>query len=673
MIITIDEVKAELIMQADVITDKRGNRNGAPKKCYLDLITCFDIETSKVVTGYKDGKAEYQSFMYIWQFQLGPYTTIIGRTWEEFDKFVNFLIMNLPDKVNLVCYVHNLSYEFQFLSGVYRFKSNEVFAVKSRKILKAVLKERIEFRCSYLLTNMNLDRFLKQMGVEVQKKIGQLDYDIVRYPWTELKDSELDYCVSDVQGLYQGLEKMMEKDGDNLITIPLTSTGYVRRDCKKAMRSYPFKDLQMTLPPFELFELLVEEFRGGDTHANRYYIAEKMTDVVSYDKSSAYPAYQVLYDFPVGKWKKKENPSLDMLIDLEEKGNALIFRISLYNVRLRDKHFPDPYISISKCNEIYNRTNDNGRVLDAEYLNITLNDLDFMIISEIYDWDSCVITDLYYCKYGVLPAPLLEQVKEYFNRKTSLKGNEQEEYYYMKSKNKLNSIYGMTAQNPVRENIFFNGVDYKVEKLTREERKKRYNKSLRKAFLSYAWACWTTAGERTELYKGIKLAYETECIPIYWDTDSVKCKYTPDLSKLNNDIMRRAKEKNGYAADMNGKTHYLGVWEKDGEYEEFKTLGAKKYVYRKGGKLYTTIAGVVKAKGGEELEKYGGIDAFAEGFIFNDAGGKDIIYNDTNYGIYKTDDGHEIEITRNAVIKDSTYELGIAGEFRRLLEGLQVI
>lgn len=99
-------------------------------------------------------------------------------------------------------------------------------------------------------------------------------------------------------------------------------------------------------------------------------------------------------------------------------------------------------------------------------------------------------------------------------------------------------------------------------------------------------------------------------------------------------------------------------------------MGAKKYCYThdKGGKLYTTIAGVTKRKGGAELEKYGGIKAFKPGFIFREAGGTESIYNDspeiTEYEI----DGRTINITSNIVIKDSTYTLGITAEYERLLE-----
>ena len=46
-------------------------------KPYLDIVTAFDIETTRLPD-------IEQSFMYIWQFQFGERQTVTGRTWEEF-------------------------------------------------------------------------------------------------------------------------------------------------------------------------------------------------------------------------------------------------------------------------------------------------------------------------------------------------------------------------------------------------------------------------------------------------------------------------------------------------------------------------------------------------------------------------------------------------------------
>ena len=119
----------------------RGGRKD--KKKYYDCVTAFDIETTRL-------KDIEQSFMYIWQFQILDYT-VYGRYWSELIEFFENLKAKLnEDNRYIVVYVHNLSYEFQFLRGIYDFKTDEVFAIESRKIAKCYMYNKFEFRCSYI-------------------------------------------------------------------------------------------------------------------------------------------------------------------------------------------------------------------------------------------------------------------------------------------------------------------------------------------------------------------------------------------------------------------------------------------------------------------------------------------------------------------------------------------
>ena len=128
---------------------KKGNQSTSQKYYYKDIITAFDIETTYI-------KEIDNSVMYIWQWQLGDNCTVVGRTWYEFKRFINTLMDHLDKDEKLVVYVHNLFFEFQFLSGILEFLPDDVFAVERRKVLKATYKGKIEFRCSYLQTNMSL-------------------------------------------------------------------------------------------------------------------------------------------------------------------------------------------------------------------------------------------------------------------------------------------------------------------------------------------------------------------------------------------------------------------------------------------------------------------------------------------------------------------------------------
>ena len=178
---------------------KRGNPHKKVKH-YRNIINAFDIETS-TLTDIE------QSFMYIWPLQLGKDVTVIGRSWREFFELL-LKIRRLLRGDWLVIYVHNLSFEFQFLKGLYDFDEDEVFCTDSRQILKCTMFDCFEFRCSYLLSNMSLDEFTYRMGVE-NKKLSGFDYQKIRYPDTELSDFEIQYCINDVQGLVQALYKIL--------------------------------------------------------------------------------------------------------------------------------------------------------------------------------------------------------------------------------------------------------------------------------------------------------------------------------------------------------------------------------------------------------------------------------------------------------------------------------
>ena len=161
----------------------------------------------------------------------------MGRTWTELREFMSRLLDVVGDNT-LVVLVHNLSYEFQFLRTIYDFQPDEVFALAKRKVAKITMyDEAFEFRCTYIHSNMSLAAYCKKMHVQHQKLDGEeFDYKVIRYPWTELTERQLEYCQNDVLGLVEAYTAEMKADHDTLETIPLTSTGYVRRDVKRAMR-----------------------------------------------------------------------------------------------------------------------------------------------------------------------------------------------------------------------------------------------------------------------------------------------------------------------------------------------------------------------------------------------------------------------------------------------------
>ena len=236
--------------------------------------------------------------------------------------------------------------------------------------------------------------------------------------------------------------------------------------------------------------------------------------------------------------------------------------------------------------------------------------------------------------------------------------------YYDKFKARVNALYGMCAQDPVKDAIVYDRDLEELYTLAGEDPSELLQKSNRKAFLSYAVGVWTTAHARRELQEMIDLAGLQF---IYADTDSVKYVGELDYSEYNNRIMKRSLANDAWADDPKGNRHYMGIYEEDAEYQEFITLGAKKYAYKINDQIKVTVAGVNKKEGGKELAQRGGLAAFKPGFTFYDAGGTEAIYNDHGCVSVQSPSGHTYTVTPNVVIKESTYTLGITGEYTRIL------
>lgn len=649
------EYDVRKIRRAKLCTRKKGKQRG---KRYKDIVAAFDIETTNV------DEIE-RSFMYIWQMQIED-DTIVGRTWEEFLDLLERIASVLHKDQYLCVYIFNASFEFQFLRGVYRFEDREVFAGDRRDVIKFEMFDHIEFRCAYHLTNMSLRRFLKQMNVADQKT--ELDYSVYRYPWTKLTDEEMLYCINDVRGLVEALRKKMEKEGTNVQTIPLTSTGYVRKAVKRSMDNYNREQLHDLLPSYDVYLLLREAFRGGNVHGNRWYSGEILHDVKSYDRVSSYPDVMINGEYPMGPWTEEPQKTLKRLVELIKRHRPFLLRIALTGVRMKDKYEGCPYLSRDKCRMIKGGRFDNGRILEAEYFETTLTDIDWKIILDQYVFDEAVIFDLVSSKYGKLPEQIRDVVKDYYRRKTVLKGAETEEeaYQYARSKELLNSCYGMMVQDPVKESILFN--DEEGFHPSGEDPRKLYEKQMKKTVLSYAWGVYVAAAARAELWTMIKEVEKQGGEFLYCDTDSVK--FFGDVDFFDYDLEHQAASiaNGGTAFDRHGVEHPIGVLDLDGTYKEFKFLGSKKYAYvDMDDKLHITIAGVDKKIGAEELAEAGGLEAMKDGFTFRKAGGTESLYFDEPFGIWHSPEG-DVEILTGIYIRPSTYTLGSTAEYIRLLE-----
>ena len=359
---------------------------------------------------------------------------------------------------------------------------------------------------------------------------------------------------------------------------------------------------------------------------------------------------------------------------------AVLARVAMSNVYLRNPEWGCPYLGRDKCRNIIGGDFDNGRILRADYLETTITDVDLQIIVEEYAAADMIFYDVRHARYGPLPQPFLDEIINYYHKKTELKNVPGEEVYYNKAKNKLNSLYGLCAQNPVKRSLIYtqDGVinedgmlDYYPEEETPEE--DLLEESNRRAFVCYQWGCWVTAWARLRLEEGIRLAHAPGAEFLYCDTDSVKYLGTINWEPYNAQRIADSMKSEAWADDPAGERHYMGVYEQEHDMSEFSTMGAKKYVYRdaKTGKLICTIAGVGKTAGAKELEAAGGISAFKDGFTFHEAGGLEALYNDKpEIDRWEVEPGRYVGIISNVVLRESTYTLGLTAEYLRLLRGL---
>ena len=558
-------------------------------------------------------------------------------------------------------------FEFQFLKSIIPVDS--VFAMDARKILKFT-SGKLEFRCSYLQSNMNLSSFLKSMKVKDQKIQG-FNYKKKRYSWTPLTEDELHYCINDVKGLRQAMIRRMKMHDDNLYTVPLTSTGYSRRLAKKALGGYQ-KYIHFMLPDDEVMQALRDEFRGGDTHANRWnsnrlLVSDDETRIYSKDISSSYPAVMLSEKFPK-EFAKGDPEYLHVYL---ENDYAVLMYIDLFNIRLKNEAFGDPYISKAKCLHIDqgswdvkndpNDREDNGRILKADAVRICINEIDLRIIMSEYEFDSFQVDKLFIANKAKLPYKLRNLLKETYEQKTLLKGDASHDMQYNHIKSLFNAYYGMMVQNPIKP-IYI--LDPKTNTLKVDDSKDIPDlmaEYRRKGWLPYQWGVWVTSYARLKLHEGIACVDPQDFI--YVDTDSVK--YMGNYDYAFNELNKKYMHEDLSAPDRNGKMHYIGIYEDDGEYKAFKTLGAKKYAYLDpDGKLHLTVSGVNKKKGSEEIKD---IKRFKEGFIFRKAGGTESIFNDDPEIKEVTIQGHRQKITSNVMIKESTYTLSLTPEYKRLL------
>lgn len=624
----------------------KGRRKKDPES--VNLPFSFDIETTSFYRHIKTGEVisvpEFQQItnkkkanqyekggtLCAWGFGIKD-KVFFGRTWEDLIKFFRILrdFFDLSEKRILPVYVHNLSYEFGWIE--FRFHWLSVFAVNERQPIRALSDYGIEFRDSLIVSGMSLDKTAESLTKhKIDKLIGDWDYHALRGSRTEIKPLEWKYLENDNLIVLYYVAELMERFGD-IQHLPMTKTAIVREDVRsycfwgtnkshKKDKDYRYINYSRLMRSLR-FESLEERniakmaFAGGFTHANAINAGIVLENVSSKDISSSYPTIMVSERFPMGKGQRVEPKSK------EEFQYYLNNFCCLMQIGISDLQsiFPwDHILSRSKCEEVEGAVIDNGRIIEAKSLITCITEIDYECLKRFYKWKKTKIYRMWIYHKSYLPKAIIEKVIEYYEKKTTLKGVEGKESEYALSKTLINSIYGMMVYDPLKDEIKFDGQEWTTEKIDSLEALEKYNNS-KSRFNSFLWGIWITAYARRNLFSAILAMKEDH---VYSDTDSEKYlhaeKHEGFFAWYNGLITKKIRlclDANGIdpersaPKDINGHAHPLGVFENDGVYARFCTLGAKRYAVDYGEdvpeeKRYSlTISGVDKTKAIPEIVK----------------------------------------------------------------------
>ena len=517
------------------------------KKIFDNTIYAFDIETTSYLilngklynssyyetfTKEEQQKCEKHSMMYIWMFGIND-EVYYGRSWDELKELLQMIEESSP--YNKIIWIHNLSFEFQFMQSVFTF--DDVFARKSRKVIKCKLHDyNFELHCSMMLSNTSLDNLAKVYKLNVQKLVGNLDYDILRNSKTILTDKELAYCENDILVLYHYI-KLELQTYLRIDKIPMTSTGKVRKQLMELIHkdfTYKRKMRESINYAPHIYQLLNMCYAGGYTHANRIYASEILHDIDSYDFASSYPYCLVCYKYPSSRFKKCKIKNVNEM----HHNFAYILRVQFFDIEC--KYF-NTFISYSKCIQIEKGRYDNGRIIKAKMIDIVLTDVDFRFILKTHKC-KYIIKESYFANYNFLPKLFIDFILDKYVKKTELKGVHEQAIEYQIQKSMLNSIYGMTVtRNIVDEVTYDNKTGWCETPLTNDEIEVKLYKEFKKGFFNFAIGVWCTSYARTNLLENVVALDEYAC---YMDTDSLKVLDGYDkkvIENYNKNVIERIK------------------------------------------------------------------------------------------------------------------------------------
>lgn len=570
---------------------------------YSNTIYGFDIETTtienEISTLYLCGFEHCELFND--NIQLDCYC----RNFQEIDCFLNQLNCFAGNKT-ILCYSHNLAYEFDFFvknSDFIKehFNNEKCLFLKSR-IPLFVLCDKLELRCSFKLLNKSIE----MLGKELNLPKLEINYSNRFFDFSELPIEEYEYNKRDIDIMLLSINRECAhwnwiSTADN---IPLTYTGFTRKNNrrindKKTITAFISQNnFQKHLTDNEI-DFLENLFSGGYTHANAFNAFKLIENVHSIDINSSYP-FQMLYRyFPYTFKKIDDTERAQRFFERLQRINDFnffapqvqqyyffgTFKITNLEAKRENNNIITP-ISFSKCDDWLNVDLDNGRILNADYVILPITNIDLINIEMFYKFDKIeVVSDFSYtANLKSISDYVKNSVLKYLDDKNDLKqqlkenpDNDDLRYLYGKKKECLNSQYGQNVEKIKHFDINYNTKNDEYEINNGEFSKVYYRNFINGIFI--------TAYARLHLFYFAKTNINDINI-IYTDTDSWK--FNGDyhlIDDFNNKLENAFKPK-----------YQLGYYDFEGTSDYFITLGCKKYVTIKNGEVRATVSGVPKKK-----------------------------------------------------------------------------
>lgn len=588
---------------------------------------CLDIETSKVVI---DGN-------YL------PFITSIQVYFEDkyylFRKPTEFMQWLLKLKTDyglnenrvLKIFIHNEKYDMSYLAPYFKKYLDgepEIWLEGEAKI-NYYKQDFVEVIDTLALSNRSLDKWSKDLNTKHQKKVGYYDYSKVIFQDTPLSAEEMEYDKMDVVVLHECIQRQLELYNDTLLTMPMTSTSYVRRFTRvesqsndvnvKGKKWYNYRKIYFydTKLSLQQKDKCVEAFAGGYTHGNRFLKDTVLQNVLHVDFTSFYPSQLRTQKFPIAR--PKVLPSRwfkvnDLIDRCNENDEIAVVDVLIANAELRNMDHPMPYLASAKIKAVNDTkiVKDNGRIVKLEgIVKYTCTNKDLEIIRKQYKCKIKITAGIIF-EAGFLPSELLNAIDKLFFDKSHLKNEHkrlEKELGKLHpetieaminlgiAKKSLNSVYGMFATKPRdTEVVNYDGINFSVNQpyTPEEDLQKHYDNW--NNFLAYQIGIMVTAFARYELFEAMEL-FDLKDV-LYSDTDSFfvldKPGYKEKIDQFN---ALHAK----YSVHVDGTDIYYDQLDFEPYCYYFKHLHAKCYgqiTKNKSGEyeLSVTIAGVTDKK-----------------------------------------------------------------------------